>query len=158
MSFFDYHFITRWQIRGPIEVIYSILKKGERYSEWWSAYTRTQEIRKNVIEVLVRAKLPYTLKFTSELISETPPGGNPPHGFILKASGDLVGTGRWELRALGDITEVFFYWDVRVDKKIIRWFSFLLKPLFVWNHNWVMKEGEKGLQKEVERSNQPPHG
>jgi hypothetical protein len=21
----------------------------------------------------------------------------------------------------------------------------LLKPLFAWNHNWVMTEGEKGL-------------
>jgi len=143
----NYHFVTHWRIRGPIGLVYSILKEGKNYSKWWgSAYKSTKEVAKNSVEVLVRAKLPYTLRFTTELLSE-----NKPHGFVLKASGELVGTGRWALRESGEITEVIFYWDVWAEKKIIRWFSFLLKPLFVWNHDWVMKEGEKGLQKEVDQ-------
>lgn len=146
MSFFDYRFITHWRIRGPINLVYSLLKEGGNYSKWWgSAYKSSREVGQNAFEVLVRAKLPYTLRFTTELIDE-----NPPYGFTLRATGELEGTGRWELNPQGETTEVIFYWNVRANKRIIRWFSFLLKPFFVWNHHWVMKEGEKGLQKEVD--------
>jgi hypothetical protein len=147
MSFSDYHFITTWKIRGPIEKAYQVLSDGKNYASWWQpAYLSTKEIAPRKIEALVRAKLPYNLRFVTELERE-----NPPHEFKIRASGELEGTGLWRLKQSGDITEIKFFWDVRANKPFVRWFSCLLKPLFEWNHDWVMKTGEAALQTEVDR-------
>lgn len=148
MAFYDYHFVTHWKIRGPIRKIYDVLKDGARYSEWWSpAYPRTEEVGLRKVRSLVRGKLPYTLDFTSELIRE-----DPPTELEIRASGDLVGTGLCKLRQVGDKTDIEFHWSVRVEKLLIRWLSFILKPVFCWNHDWVMRVGERGLQEEIIRN------
>jgi len=147
MPNFDYHFVTHWRVKGPIQKIYEILKDGRSYSRWWRpAYVSSEEVEPRKIEALVRAKLPYTLRFTTEVIHE-----DPPHEFKIRASGELEGTGLWKLHQDGEMTEVTFFWDVRAQKTLVRWLSFLLKPLFIWNHDWVMKTGETALQAEVNR-------
>lgn len=148
MAFYDYHFVTHWKIRGPIRKIYDVLKEGARYSEWWwPAYLKTEETGPRKVRSLVRAKLPYTLDFTTELVRE-----DPPTELEIRASGDLVGTGLCKLRQVGDKTNIEFHWSVRAEKLLIRWLSFILKPVFRWNHDWVMKVGEKGLQEEIIRN------
>ena len=145
MSFHDYHFITHWRVRGPIEKIYQVLKDGGGYSRWWRPpYRRSEEIGPNKFRSVVRARLPYTLTFTTELERE-----NPPHEIAIRASGDLVGTGLWRLRQDGEETEITFLWDVRAEKKMIRRLSPVLRPLFRWNHDWVMRAGERGIQEAV---------
>jgi hypothetical protein len=148
MAFYDYHFVTHWKIRGPIRKIYDVLKEGARYSEWWRpAYLKTEEVGPRKVRSLVRAKLPYTLDFTTELVRE-----RPPTELEIKASGELAGTGLWKLNEKDGWTRIEFYWDVRAEKPLVRWLSFLLKPLFRWNHDWVMKVGERGLQEEIIRN------
>lgn len=143
----DYHFITHWRVKGPIRTVFEILKDGKSYARWWTpAYVSSQEVEPKKIEALVRAKLPYTLRFTTEMIHET-----PPHEFKIRAMGELEGTGLWKLKENGEATEVSFYWDVRANKVIVRWFSFVLKPFFAWNHDWVMNTGETALQAEINR-------
>lgn len=127
--------------------VYEILKDGRRYSSWWPAYEVSEEITHGRVRSIVRARLPYTLTFTTEVIEE-----KPPHEFSIRAAGELAGTGRWVLRQDGEETRIVFYWDVRADKPLIRWLSPLLKPLFRWNHDWVMKVGERGLQEEITRN------
>jgi len=145
MAFYDYHFVTHWKVKGPIQVVYNILKNGPGYAQWWKpAYVRSDESGPQKVTSLVRAKLPYTLTFTTELIRE-----NFPHDFEIKATGELVGTGLWKFRQEDAETLVDFYWDVQVAKPLVRWLSLFLKPLFKWNHDWVMTMGEKGLQEEI---------
>lgn len=146
MSFADYHFITHWRVRGPIQLVYDILKDGEAYSQWWRpAYVSTRAVGPKAIRALVRAKLPYTLDFTTEAVRE-----NPPTELEIRASGELSGRGLWRLRQEGDWTAIEFYWDVRAEKFLVKLLSPLLKPLFRWNHDWVMRVGEEGLQREIE--------
>ncbi len=147
MSYHDYHFISHWSVTGPIKVVYEILKDGPRYAEWWKpAYRSSIKTGPEKVASTIRAKLPYTLKFTTELIRE-----NPPHEFKIRSTGELVGTGLWKLKQVDSQTEVDFFWDVRADKFLVRWLSFLFKPFFSWNHDWVMEVGENGLQAEIYR-------
>jgi hypothetical protein len=149
MSQHEYHFTTRWRVKGPIQVVYDILKDGPKYADWWRpAYRSSIKVGPEKVASTVRAKLPYTLKFDTELIRE-----QPPKELALRSTGELVGTGLWKLRQVDSYTEVDFIWDVSAEKPIIRRLSFLLKPLFNWNHDWVMKVGERGLQEEVNRRN-----
>ena len=143
----SYHFITHWKIRGPIGVVYGILKDGPRYADWWRpAYVRSEAAGPNKVRSLVRAKLPYTLEFITEGVKE-----DPPHSFTLRSTGELAGTGVWSLCQEGTWTSVEFVWDVSTEKKWIRRLTPLLRPFFSWNHNWVMKQGGTRLQEEVNR-------
>lgn len=143
----DYHFVTRWKVKGPIQVVFEILKDGENYDRWWKpAYVRTDVVGTRKIRALVRAKLPYTLDFTTELVRE-----NPPHEIEIKASGELAGRGLWKLEEMGSDVLVTFSWDVRAEKPLVRFLSPILKPMFRWNHDWVMRTGEEKLQKEINR-------
>lgn len=147
MAFCDYHFVTYWKIRGRIETVFEILKDGPRYSAWWKpAYVKTEKVGSQKTLSLVRAKLPYTLSFTTELVREI-----PSTELEIRAAGELVGRGLWKLKQAGEVTEVVFYWDVQVAKPIVRWLSLFLKPVFRWNHDWVMKGGEEALQAEIHR-------
>ncbi len=147
MAIFDYHFVTRWKIEGRAEDIFEILKDGERYQDWWRpAYLSSERIGEKKVRARVRALLPYTLEFTTELVRE-----ERPLELELRSTGELEGKGVWRLRPNGAITEVEFYWDVRANKPLLRWLSFLLKPLFRWNHDWVMSTGEARLQEKVNR-------
>ena len=147
MASYDYHFVTHWKIKGSPERIFEILQDGARYSEWWTpAYTRTRRIGDKEVEAVVRARVPYSLTFTTVQVRE-----RLPLELEIRSKGELEGTGLWKLQAAGEFTQVDFYWDVRTNKPWVRRLSFLLKPLFRWNHDWVMKTGEKCLQRELDR-------
>jgi len=147
MAFSDYHFVTHWKIQGKAEEIYEILRDGERYQEWWRpAYVKTEKVGDQKVRALVRALLPYTLEFTTELVREV-----KPLELELLSTGELEGKGVWKLEPNGANTAVTFYWDVRTNKRLLRWLSFLLKPLFKRNHDWVMRQGEPCLQEELQR-------
>ena len=126
-------------------MVYEILKDGKSYARWWKpAYVASEQISPDRIRSVVRSKFPYTLIFTTELVRDYPPSE-----IGIKSLGDLVGTGLWRLRQEGEWTFVIFDWNVRAEKKVIRWLSPFLKPFFRWNHDWVMEMGEAGLQNEV---------
>lgn len=150
MSYSSYHFVTHWKVRGGIHLVFEILRDGENYSQWWRpAYVSSRVVGLqggHKVHCLVRAKLPYTLSFTMELAHE-----KPPYELELRATGELVGRGLWRLREAGELTEIEFQWDVRAEKTLVKWLSPILRPLFHWNHDWVMRMGQIGLQEEVER-------
>ncbi len=147
MTHSNYHFITHWQIKGRIQTVYDVLTDGANYARWWKpAYVSSEEIKPNVIRSKVRAKLPYTLTFVTEPVRE-----NAPYEIEIKSSGDLVGTGLWTLKREGEFVLLEFTWGVRAEKPWVRYLSSFLKPLFRWNHDWVMSTGGKALQAEVRR-------
>ncbi len=147
MAFYDYHFITHWKIKGPVDAVFKILKEGQNYEQWWKpAYVSTRKLDEKTIQAVVRAKLPYTLTFNTELIHEM-----TNQEIEIKSTGELEGNGLWKLKSDGSFTHVTFLWNVKATKPLIQWLSFFLKPIFKWNHNWVMKTGEASLQKEIDK-------
>lgn len=142
MAFHHYSFVTKWRIQGPIYKVYNILRDGKQYAHWWRpAYLLSEEIGDGCIRVRVRAKLPYTLVFETKPIRE-----NPPYELEIQAFGELSGTGLWKLREEERWTLIEFHWNVRAEKPLVRWLSPFFKPIFKWNHDWVMRTGEACLQ------------
>jgi hypothetical protein len=74
-----------------------------------------------------------------------------PHGFVIEAEGDFVGRGEWTFEADGEAVNIRFDWRIRADKPLLRWFSFLFKPFFRWNHAWAMARGQESLNRELLR-------
>jgi hypothetical protein len=47
--------------------------------------------------------------------------------------------------------DIMFDWRIRAEKPLLRWLSFVLKPLFEANHRWAMARGEECLVRELAR-------
>ena len=97
-------------------------------------------------DITTRGVLPYDVTWRVEVV-ET----RAPELIRVKATGDVIGLGMWRLAESDGAVEVSYLWRVRVGKPWMQTFEVLLKPVFVWNHNWVMRRGEIGLRAELSR-------
>ena len=46
---------------------------------------------------------------------------------------------------------ITYDWRIRAEKPLLRYLSFLLKPVFSANHRWAMARGEESLKAELAR-------
>ncbi len=99
-----------------------------------------------MVALSARGPLPYTLRWRLRSVSS-----EPPHRYVLESSGDLVGRGIWTLEQDGRLTKLTYDWEVRTEKALLRYLSFLLRPIFSLNHDWVMRQGEESLRRELAR-------
>jgi hypothetical protein len=151
----EYHFITRWQVKGSVGEVSSILTDTPALPRWWpSVYLSVQPIETDggaegngkTYRLHTRGWLPYTLDWTLRLTES-----RSPLGFSLEATGDLNGRGVWTFQQDGPKVDVIYDWRIRADKLLLRFGSFLLKPVFEANHRWAMQRGEESLKLELER-------
>ena len=81
--------------------------------------------------------LPYNLRWLSRVVES-----DFPRTWMLRATGDFDGRGIWTLAHDGPWVNVTYDWKLRADKPVLRYFSFIFKPMFAPNHRWAMKKGE----------------
>jgi hypothetical protein len=154
MSVNDYHFVTRWRIRGNLTEVADVLQDAQSLPEWWPAvYLEVTQLAAGdnrgigeVIGLHTKGWLPYTLKWRFTVTES-----NYPLGFALRAEGDLEGSGIWSLEQDGPWANVTYDWKIRADKPVLRMLSFLLKPIFSANHAWAMARGQESLALEIAR-------
>jgi hypothetical protein len=150
----EYHFITRWTVEGAVEEIADILNDAPALVRWWpSVYLDVQRLEAgdergvgSVISLYTKGWLPYTLRWQFRITEQ-----RYPHGFTLEAWGDFVGRGIWTLEQRGPVVDVTYDWKIRADKPLLRYVSFLMKPIFSANHRWAMARGEESLRLELAR-------
>jgi hypothetical protein len=132
-----------------------ILADAPALARWWpSVYLDVKELSPGdpvthigrVIDLNTKGWLPYTLrwKFT---VTES----DPPHGFSLRAEGDFEGTGVWTINADRDCTEATYDWRIAARKPLLRYGSFIMRPIFAANHRWAMARGQESLELELRR-------
>jgi len=146
----DYHFITHWNVAGTCGEVSDVLGDPLDLPRWWPmVYLKVEELRPadpngrgRRVRLLTKGKLPYRLRWEFEVVES-----RHPHGFTIVADGDFEGKGVWT-----------FDWRIRAEKPLLRWLSFLMKPIFAANHRWAMARGEECLVRELSRRRgQPRH-
>jgi hypothetical protein len=150
----DYHFFTHWRVRGDIEEVYAILADGASIARWWpAAYRKAHPVDlgdgqegRNAVYMVARGWLPYTLGFHCRLLES-----RAPTYLRVEAQGELDGEGVWRLAQDGLWVDVTYEWTVKATKPLLRYLSFILRPLFAVNHDWVMMKGEESLKVELAR-------
>jgi len=150
----DYVFVTRWRVEASIEDVSAILDDATDLPRWWPAvYLDVREVEPGdergigrVVELFTKGWLPYTLRWRLRVTES-----RAPHGFDLEATGDLTGRGVWTLTQDGPYAVVVYDWRVRADKPLLRYLSFVFKPIFAANHRWAMARGEESLKRELAR-------
>lgn len=72
-----------------------------------------------------------------------------PRRLGIRAGGDFQGEGRWSLTQDGAYTDITYHWSIEANKPLLRYLSFLLRPVFAANHRWAMARGEESLKREL---------
>lgn len=150
----DYHYVTHWRIKGTVKEVSEVLSQATDLVRWWpSVYLDVQEDAAGdekgigrVIQLYTKGWLPYTLRWSFRVTES-----RYPYGFTLEAWGDLVGRGIWTFEQNGDWVDITYDWNIRADKPLFKYLSFLLKPIFGANHQWAMRMGEESLKLELMR-------
>jgi hypothetical protein len=150
--FNDYHFISHWRVRGDVDEIIDILSDTEDLPRWWPSVYIDVKKRGDIVELYTKGWLPYTLRWSFRVLE------NKPDGFIIEAFGDFVGRGEWTLTQSGEEVDITYNWHIRAEKRLLKLFSPILKPIFAANHRWAMSRGEESLKIELARRNGEPHG
>jgi uncharacterized protein YndB with AHSA1/START domain len=150
----EYHFLTLWRVRGTPQQVYELIHNPLDYPRWWPAvYLRATRIEAGDgrgmgrrIRFQTKGWLPYTLQWESYAAEV-----HAPHRLVIRATGDFAGRGIWTFEPEGEFLNVAFDWKLTADKPLLRYLSFLLKPVFSANHVWAMERGRESLELELAR-------
>ncbi|MUT68310.1 SRPBCC family protein [Paenibacillus sp. NEAU-GSW1] len=147
---YKYNFETNWKFEADIEQVWGLIA-GFKYDEWWSG-VKAEPLQSGLPNGIgekyryeFRTKMPYRLSFEAEVIVK-----EAPRKMEIRSTGELEGRGEWTLTQSGSVTHVRYIWQVNTNKAWMDVLAPLLKPVFVWNHDLVMKEGERGMSKALQ--------
>jgi uncharacterized protein YndB with AHSA1/START domain len=147
----EYSFLTTWCLGAPRDRVWDAIWDSERWPQWWRGVVASERLVEGdedgvgqVGRYTWRSKLPYALDFemTTTRVSK-------PHLLEGEAKGELSGVGRWRLFEEssdgGPVTAVVYEWNVRTTRRWMNLLAPVARPVFQWNHDWVMRNGGEGI-------------
>jgi uncharacterized protein YndB with AHSA1/START domain len=147
-----YEFLTTWCLAAPIQRVWDTLYDSEHWPEWWRGVERVEVIEPGEGEDRIgelarytwRSRLPYRLEFDMRTTNVKRP-------FLAegRAQGALAGDGRWRLFEGNGATAVTYEWSVETTERWMNALSPVARPVFAWNHDWVMSRGGEGLARRL---------
>jgi hypothetical protein len=149
----DYHFITHWRVQSTIKEVSDIIGDAADLVRWWpSVYLGVEVLEPGdgnglgkVVSLYTKGWLPYTLRWQFRVTKVRQ------DGFTLQAWGDFDGSGIWTFVQDGSWVNITYDWRISAEKPLLRYFSFIMKPIFAANHRWAMAKGEESLRLEIAR-------
>jgi hypothetical protein len=142
-----YSFLTTWLLECGREPVWDAIHDSQAWPGWWRGVRRAERIGpgdENGIgergRYVWRSAIPYPVEFeiTSTRVER-------PHLLEGVATGGLEGVGRWRLFEDEGVTAVVYEWNVRTTKRWMNAIAPLARPVFEWNHDWVMNNGGTGI-------------
>ena len=142
---------THWHLDAPIGRVWDALATPGDWPRWWRYVRKVETLEPGDADGLGSlrrytwtSRLPYRLAFAmrTTLVRK-------PTALEGVASGDLDGSWRWRLEAIGATTRVRYDWTVAVTRRWMEWLAPLLGPVFAWNHDQVMRAGGDGLARHL---------
>ena len=109
-----YSFVTRWEIKAPIEKVWNTIYDSVNWPVWWKGVLSVQVLEKGepngvngVRRYIWKSALPYKLSFDMRLTERE--DLKQLHGV---AFGELEGEGTWLFEQNGDRCRVQYNWNV----------------------------------------------
>ena len=145
----DYEFLTTWLLASPCEPVWDAVYDQARWPQWWRGVEEAEEVRGGedggigtVSRLVWKSLLPYKVEFE---VTTT----RVEHLQLLEADavGELSGVGRWRFYEQDGITAVLYEWNVATSKAWMNLLAPVARPVFEWNHDWVMARGGEGIAK-----------
>ena len=143
----EFRFLTIWLLDAPIEKVWQAIADYPQMPTWWKFVAQLEQLQPgddlgvgSISHMVWKTPLPYRIVFQSEITHV-----EPPYRLELRATGEVEGTGKWELSTVEEGTLVHYYWIVRTTRPWMNFLTLLIRPLMEWNHNAIMQQGGEGL-------------
>jgi uncharacterized protein YndB with AHSA1/START domain len=143
----EYRFLTTWVVEAPRERVFEAIHDSEKWPQWWKGVEGAVELEPgdgdgvgSLSRYTWKSKLPYRLVFDRRVTNV-----ERPRLLEGEAVGELQGRGRWRLFEEGGVTVVLYEWNVATTEPWMNLLAPLLRPIFAWNHDVVMRQGGEGL-------------
>jgi uncharacterized protein YndB with AHSA1/START domain len=143
----DYAFLTTWLLESPCEPVWEAVYDQARWPQWWRGVEEAEEVRGGeengvgtVSRLVWKSLLPYRVEF-----EVTTTQVEPLRLLEADAVGELSGVGRWRFYEQEGITAVLYEWNVATSKAWMNLLAPVARPIFEWNHDWVMARGGEGI-------------
>ncbi|MBI3772840.1 MAG: SRPBCC family protein [Gammaproteobacteria bacterium] len=143
----EFKFVTVWRIEAPLVQVCDAISHCRHWPNWWKAVEKVEIFESGGTDGVGSLRrftwkgwLPYRLTFDLRVTRAVPL-------MILEgyASGEVEGIGRWYFFNDGVMTIVRYEWHVRTNRRWMNLIAPFAWPLFKWNHDYVMRQGGKGL-------------
>ena len=147
----EYSFLTTWCLAAPIDPVWEAIHDFERWPEWWRGVESVTVLEKggedgvgNLARHTWRSRIPYPVRFEVRTTRVERPA-------LIEgaANGELTGDGRWRLFESAGATAVLYEWNVRTTQAWMNLLAPVARPVFAWNHHWVMRRGGEGLARRL---------
>ena len=146
-----YEFVTVWHVQAPLEEVWNEIFHSEQWPEWWRGVEEVTQLEKGgenrvggISRYTWKSKLPYKLTFDMKATRV-----EPMSVIAGRAFGELAGEGVWHFTVEEGYTILRYDWNVETTKKWMNWLAPVLRPLFQWNHDVIMRWGADGLSKRL---------
>jgi uncharacterized protein YndB with AHSA1/START domain len=143
----DYHFLSTWLLDAPRERVFEQIHDQKAWPSWWRGVVEVVELDPggedsvgSRARMTWRSFLPYNLVFETHTTQV-----RRPHLIEGEVDGELAGIGRWRLYEEDGITSAIYEWNVRTTQAWMNLLAPLARPIFAWNHDWVMTRGGEGI-------------
>ena len=151
-----YEYLSHWQLDVPPPDVWRALTQVEDWPGWWPHVRRVRTLREGrrggkdeglgaVRRISWRGRLPYGFTLDVEVVE-----AQRERRLLGRATGDLEGTGLWQLHPEGNTTHVHYTWRLALNTRWMRASAPLLSPMFRWNHDGVMHAGAVGLARHLD--------
>ena len=145
----EYRFLTTWLLEAPRERVWDAIYDSERWPHWWKGVMEAEKLEEGDEDgvgqfgrYVWRARLPYRVEFFIRTTRV-----ERPQMLEGDATGELAGIGRWRLFEQDGMTAVIYEWNVRTTRAWMNLLAPVGQPAFQWNHDYVMRNGGRGLAK-----------
>lgn len=142
-----YRFESEWELEAPIDRVFELLTHPEDFQRWWPSVTQSQRLEEGdedgvgaVAAYTLRSPVFYSMDFQAKALEV-----ERPRRIHTLVRGDLIGTGTYELEQREGRTMIRFLWYVSTTRRWMNLVAPVARPLFVWAHHHVMREGAAAM-------------
>jgi uncharacterized protein YndB with AHSA1/START domain len=147
-----YAFVTHWLFAAPVERVWHLITHPLDWPQWWPGVETVVCVRPgqdddgfaSIYRSTWKSRLPYRLTFESESIRV-----ERFKLYEIRAFGQLTGHGLWTFKSFEGKTHVRYDWSVDANERWMRLLAPVAKPLFRWNHDAIMRWGQRGLVEQL---------
>lgn len=140
-----FRFDRRFEFAVPPDELWATIVQTERYPQWWPWLREIDGSLEqgSVARCVIRAPLPYSLRFTIEVERIV-----PAQRVDTRVGGDLEGPASLVVTPNGDGGSIaHLRWELELRDRMLRSVSVVSRPAMVWAHDRVIEVGLREFER-----------
>ncbi|MBO0839794.1 MAG: polyketide cyclase [Sciscionella sp.] len=147
----EYRFRNLWWLAASADRVFDALVDLEAYPLWWPHIREVSKVDDDTAELVCRSVLPFELVVRMTRAEQDQRAGR----VRVNLSGDLEGWLGGVITRDARGTRLEIVQHVVAHKKLLRRLAFVARPVWLANHELMMRGGRRGLHRYLSSANSP---